>query len=150
MVRRKKTFVPFATYESRSKTGTEKGYVRLTPSQMYSDAVLDLSNGAYRVFVSMKLRAKGHREYVYTYDMATADTSISRQTYLTTTKELIEVGLIEKIPTSAYEPSRYRFISRWKEYRSPRRDPMTDKRRPKNWKNPRPQPQSKSKKQSND
>lgn len=131
---------PFLYYESKSKSGKEKGYIRLTPSQFYSDAVMDLSANAHRVLICMKFQAKGNREFIYTYENATQDASISRQTFVKVIDELIQMKLIERIPTKAYAPSKFQFVEGWKTYHSPRRDLLTGDRRPKNWKKPKPQP----------
>ena len=144
MARKKKSsVVPFQPYESRSQNGTERGYIRLTPSQFHSDAVMDLSPNAFRIFVSMKFRSKGHREVIYTYDHATEDASISRQTFLNVLEELMRMKLIKRIPTHAYAPSRFEFIEEWKSYYSPRRDFITGKRNPKKKNSNRVQPNRK-------
>ncbi len=143
--RTRSTLTPFLCFESKSKSGKEKGYIRLTPSQFYSDAVMDLSANAYRVFVYMKFRSKGKREVIYTYENATQDASISRQTFIKVIDELIQMNLIERLPTNAYAPSKFQFVEGWKTYYSSRRDLLTGERRPKNWKNPKQQPQRKQK-----
>ena len=140
MRRTKKNIVPFQFYESKSSNGTERNYVRLTNSQGNSDAILDLSANAFRIFVYMKFRAKGKCEFFYTYENGTTDASISRQTYKNVVDELERVGLIERLPTNMYSASKYKFSDKWKNYKSPRRDMLTGKRKAKNWKNPRPQP----------
>ena len=136
---------PFSPYESKSKSGKEKGYIRLTPSQFYSDAVMDLSANAYRVFVYMKFRSRGNREVIYTYENATQDASISRQTFVKVIDELIGMNLIERLPTNAYAPAKFQFVEGWKTYYSTRRDLLTGERKPKNWKNPKHQPLKKQK-----
>lgn len=145
MARKKKSsVVPFQPYESKSQNGTERGYIRLTPSQFHSDAVMDLSPNAFRIFVSMKFRSKGHREVIYTYENAGEDASISRQTFLNVLDELTRMKLIKRIPTHAYAPSMFEFIEEWKSYYSPRRDLITGKRNPKKKNSNRKQPQKKS------
>ena len=142
--RKKNSVIPFLPYESKSKNGTEKGYIRLTPSQFHSDAVKDLSANAYRIFVSMKFRAKGHREVIYTHECAREDASISRQTFINVVEELTKMMLIKRIPTHAFAPSRFEFIEEWKNYNSPRRDCITGERNPKKTSGNRAQPKRKT------
>lgn len=141
MARKKKSsVVPFQPYESKSHNGTERGYIRLTPSQFNSDAVKDLSPNAFRIFVLMKFKSNGKREVIYTYKNATEEASVCRQTFLNVLNELMEMKLIKRIPTHAYEASRFEFVEEWKNYHSPREDLITGERKPKKENSNRVQP----------
>ena len=117
----------FKPYETRNPNGLEKGYMRLTESLHYSDAVKDLSDLEYRIFMDMKHTAKGHDEVVYTQKMAMEATGCCKQTFKTVMCTFERVGLIERLPRSAYEGTLIRFSAKWHEYVSPRRDALTGK-----------------------
>lgn len=140
--KKKNSLKPFELYESRSRSGYEKGYVRLTPSQFHSDSILDLSSNAFRIYIMMKFQARGHIEFIYTYDQAIKDTSISRQTYRRVIDELVNMGLIEELPRNVYAPLKFRFSIKWKNYVSDRRDIYTGERYVRKADNPRPQPRN--------
>ena len=117
----------FKPYETRNLNGIEKGYMRLTESLHYSDAVRDLSNLEYRIFMDMKHKSKGHDEVIYTQNMAMEGTGCCKESYKTSITKLEKVGLIKRQPRSAFSASSYRFSDKWHEYVSPRRDALTGK-----------------------
>lgn len=116
----------FKNYESRSPNGFEKGYIRVTPSQIGSDAVRDLGDKAYRMFMDMKFVAKGHDKVVYSRKLAYKNLGISNETFKKIIDKLVEVGLIEKLPRGCYGATSIIFSDKWKEYKSPRRDALTN------------------------
>lgn len=115
----------FKSYDTRNPNGLETGYMRITKSLHYSDAIKDLSNLEYRIFMDMKHIAMGHDEVAYTQRKAMENTGCCKATYTTSIRKLVKVGLIEKLPRSAYGASVFRFSARWHEYVSPRRDALT-------------------------
>lgn len=117
----------FKPYDTRNHQGIEKGYMRLTWDLHYSDAVKDLTDLEYRMFMDMKHVAKGHDEVKYTQKMAMESTGCCKATYTKVMDALEKVGLIEKLPRSAYAASWFRFSAKWHKYTSPRRDPLTGK-----------------------
>ena len=86
----------FKAYETTSVSGEEKGYMRVTKSLHYSDAVSDLTNVEYRIFMDMKHRSNGHDEVVYTQEMAMKATNCCKSTYTSTMNKLVMVGLVKR------------------------------------------------------
>lgn len=117
----------FKPYETRNPNGLETGYMRITESLHNSDAIKDLTNLEYRIFMNMKHTAKGHDEVAYTQQMAIDATGCCKDTYTSTMITLEKVGLVEKKPRSAFGGSVFRFSSKWHDYASPCRDALTGK-----------------------
>ena len=116
-----KQITPFKPYESRSPNGNEKGYVRITNSIHESDAMRDLSDLAFRVFLDMRFVSKGHGEVIYTQKMGAERLNLSKGGYTSAINQLITVGLVERLPRGCYAPAKYKFSTSWKTYYSRRR-----------------------------
>ncbi len=116
---------PFLPHETRSETGYEKGYIRMTPSLYYSDSMRDLKDKARIVFQDMKFIAKNKTEVIYTQKMGMERLNLSKGGYTSSINQLIDVGLIERLPRGCYAPAKYKFSCEWKKYYSPNRDMFT-------------------------
>lgn len=117
--------LPHSAWITRSPSGIETGYQKLTRSLQYSDAVWTLSNLAYRVYIDMLMTSKGQQEVIYSQSIAMKHMKISKGGYTEATKQLIEVGLIKRMPRGCYAASRFKFSEAWKKYELPR-DMMTN------------------------
>lgn len=122
----KRMITPFKAYESRSPNGNEKGYVRITRSLFESDAVKGLTDLALRFYLDMIMVAKGHEKVLYSQNIAMKHLGISKGGYTSAIKQLINVGLIEKMPRGCFAPATYKFSSKWHKYVNPKRDIMTN------------------------
>ncbi len=125
MAKRKNTIVAFKPYETRSLSGSEKGYLRLTKSLWNADALKDIPRSAVLMYIDMRILANGHDEVIYTQANAYQSLLVSKETYSKSITELIRVGLIKKKPRSCYAPNSFEFSSDWRGYISEKRDPLT-------------------------
>lgn len=120
-----KNITLFKPYESRSPSGSEKGYLRVTNSLYDSDAVKDLSDLAFRVYIDMRFVAKGHETVIYTQSMGMKRIKLSKGGYTNSIKQLVEVGYLIRLPRGCYSPSTYKFSPKWHKYKSKQRDALT-------------------------
>ena len=122
----KHKIVPIPAYLTRAPAGNEKGYVRYTRSLHESDAIADLTDKAYRMYLDMLMFAAGRRQVIYSQSTAIERyVCRSKDGYTQAINQLITVGLIRRLPRSCYAASRYEFSDDWHRYVSPRRDPLT-------------------------
>lgn len=110
----KKTPIP--QYLTRSPSGFENGYVRLTPSLTSSDAFKTLTPLAVVIYIEMLMVARGHDKVIYTQQMAYDSRKISKSGYTASIKQLIKVGLIQRLPRACYAPSTYCFDVQWRTF----------------------------------
>ena len=125
MGKHNKQFIPFRDYESKAPNGTERGYIRVTPSLYYSDAMRDLTHLQFRVFFDIRMNANLNSEVAYTQEMAKKNLGVCKQSFGTIISRLQEVGLIEKKRRGTYMPTVLKFSAKWKKYESPNRDAFT-------------------------
>lgn len=116
MPRPKNKKIPIPIYLTRSPSGFENGYIRLTPSLTASDAYKSLTPLAVVMYIDMLMRARGHDTIIYTQRMAFESRKISKTAYTDAIKQLTRVGLIVRLPRSCYAPSTYRFSVEWKNF----------------------------------
>ena len=107
---------PIPQYLTRSPSGSENGYVRLTPSLTSSDAFKALKPLAIVIYLDMLMTARGHETVIYTQTMAYDNMRTSKSGYTASIKQLIDVGFIQRLPRACYAPSMYRFDTRWKAF----------------------------------
>ena len=107
---------PIPQYLTRSPSGVEQGYIRLTPSLTSSDAFKSLTPLAVVVYLEMLIIAKGHDKVIYTQKMAYDSRQISKSGYTASVKLLERVGFLHRLPRACYAPSTYQFDARWKTF----------------------------------
>lgn len=122
---KKKNNTPFKSFESTNLRGIESGYMRITESLHYSDAMKDLTPLEYRVFMDMKHVSKGHEIVLYSREKAYENTGVCAQKFKEIKQKLEMVGLIKNLPRCQYGASRIKFSDEWHKYISPNRDPLT-------------------------
>ena len=113
--RKQAKIVPLPQYYTRSPTGKEQ-YSRLPQSLIRSDAVRTLKHAARSVYIDMIDVAAGHPDVIYTQEMAHTNFGMSKGCYTVSIQELVDHGLIERMPRSWYAPARFAFSTKWKEY----------------------------------
>ena len=115
MARKKKT--PFAYWESTKPDGIEQRYIRMANTQMVSEAMLSLSNSAFRIYVNMKLESAGKLEY--TFPFSKYRIYMTRPTFKQAVDELVDKGFIEVKQHNANlrKANVYRFSDGWKQYK---------------------------------
>lgn len=95
---KKNRATPHPPWITKTESGIETGYQKITRSLQYSDAVRGLSNLTYRVYIDMLISSRGLREVEYPQSEAMRHMKISKGGYTDAINKLIEVGLINRKP----------------------------------------------------
>ncbi len=114
MSRKRKTITPFKSWEARN--AEENGYARITGSLSRSYAACQISANAWRIYIDMRITAKGHHEVIYSRKIYNKYHNLSSATYTKCIRELRKWGFIEKIPRACFQASQYRFSEKWQEF----------------------------------
>jgi len=98
---------PFKNYEGRKKKDRN---IRITKDMMDNEIFKSLKPSSMKLYMYMKLWAKGEIEFSYSKSLGSK--VVSPATYSLAIKELIEKGFIERIKFSnggGHEPNSYKF-----------------------------------------
>jgi len=112
MARAKK--VPFQSWETKNADGLEKRYFRLGATILASEAMLNLSASAFRVYCYMRIESGGKRNFSFPFNKYKR--FMSRPTFIRARDELIESGFIDLIQSNKNlrKANIYGFTDRWK------------------------------------
>ncbi|MEY8413593.1 hypothetical protein AALB51_20455 [Lachnospiraceae bacterium 62-26] len=106
--------VPFQAWESRADGGYEKRYFRLGATIMASEAMLSLSNSAFRVYCHMRITSGGKRSFTFPYSKYKI--FMTRPTFVKARDELVEKGFVDVVQNNKNlrKANIYCFSERWK------------------------------------
>lgn len=107
--------VPFQSWESKADGGIEKRYFRLGATIMSSEAMLSLSNAAFRVYCHMRIESGGKQTFKFPYSRYRA--FMSRPTFIKAKYELEQKGFIETLENNRNRrmANVYSFSEKWKQ-----------------------------------
>ncbi len=111
--------VPFQPWESRADGGIEKRYFRLGATIMASEAMLSLSNSAFRVYCHMRIESGGKQSFSFPYSKYKI--FMSRPTFIAARNELQEKGFIDVVQNNKNlrKANTYCFSEKWKKFQNP-------------------------------
>lgn len=111
--------VPFQAWESRAEGGIEKRYYRMGATIMASEAMLSLSNSAFRVYSHMRLESGGKRSFKFPYSKYKI--FMTRPTFVKARDELVQRGFIEIVQNNKNlrQANIYCFSEKWKQFQIP-------------------------------
>ena len=109
------TKAPFKQYEGKKE---KDKHIRLTKDMLNSTNFKSLKPNSKVLYMYMKLWACGNEEFDYSISLGS--NIVSQSTVISSTRELIQKGFIERIYFSnggGHKPNRYKFSSKWQYYK---------------------------------
>lgn len=104
------TKAPFKSYEGKKQ---KDKHIRLTKNMLDNENFKSLKASSIVLYLYMKMWASGEEEFNYAISLG--ENIMSRKTVISSIKELIQKGFIEKtaIYNKSHKPNTYRFSNKW-------------------------------------
>ena len=117
MPRKKKT--PFPSWQTTKVSGIEDRYIRLGNSQLLHDALMNLGDKAFRIYVYMLLESAGKKEF--TFPRSKYKKLAGNTVFQNAKEELIKKGFIvlKQHNANLRKPNIYAFSEEWKRFIPP-------------------------------
>lgn len=117
MPRKNKT--PFQSWQTTKVSGIEDRYIRLGNSQLLHDALMNLGDKAFRIYVYMLLESAGKKEF--TFPRSKYKKLAGNTVFQNAKEELIKKGFIVLKQNNANlrKPNIYAFSEEWKRFIPP-------------------------------